>query len=435
MGLIEVAGYYSNLKRGFDELGIDSTFVECNGHPFGYKHTSSKGLLSLVQFLGQKRAAARRSQLPVKALWLTFFQLSRLPLFFWALARFDVFLFGFKSSLLPAYLDLPILKLFGKTLIFVFHGSDSRPPYINGALLTNKHDGLIKKLVRLTRKQKADIVKIERFADVIVNHPPTSHFHKQKIIQWLSIGIPYAGPVDPPPVRTRREERTVRVLHSPSKPESKGSEGIRSAIASLQRSGHKVELIEVIGKPNSVVLKELSSCDFVVDQLYSDTPMAGFATEAAYFGKPAVVGGYATEVDWGPPNPLPPSLYVRPEEIESAIERLITDNEYRLMLGQQAKAFVHKQWSAREVARRYVRLIQKDIPQHWWFEPEQLQYLHGYGLTEARIREILRTLVNAAGVNALCLSDKPSLQTSFVQFAFQTVPKEQLLPSGSSVEA
>ena len=50
------------------------------------------------------------------------------------------------------------------------------------------------------------------------------------------------------------------------------------------------------GQPNSVVLEQLARCDFIIDQLYADFPMPGFATEAAWFGKPAVTAGYALDL-------------------------------------------------------------------------------------------------------------------------------------------
>ena len=46
----------------------------------------------------------------------------------------------------------------------------------------------------------------------------------------------------------------------------------------------KIKFIEITGRPNQEVLELISTCDFVIDQLYSDMAMVGFATEAAFFG-------------------------------------------------------------------------------------------------------------------------------------------------------
>jgi glycosyltransferase involved in cell wall biosynthesis len=418
MGLTEVAGYYNNLKEGFDELGIESVFVDGSGHRFGYgKEHPRNPLVSLVQYAGGKRNSC--NGLP-RRLWQLAYQATRLPLLIWALLRFDVFIFGFKSSLLPRFLDLPILKLCGKRVIYVFHGSDSRPPFINGALLGTDLQLSIADCLKRTRRQKEQVRTIERYADLVVNHPPTSHFHERKVVKWLSIGIPYPRPFKRAAAAGAKAcgGSPTRVLHSPSHPESKGTSTIRRAVERLREKGYHIELVEVIGQPNEVVLAELALCDFVVDQVYSDTPMASFAAEAAIFGKPAVVGGYATARDWeAGSDTVPPSAYVKPDEIESVIQKLVVDKEYRLRLGECARSFVSLNWSAGQVAKRFIRLIDGDVPEEWWFDPSRVEYLHGYGLSETRARESARLTVEAGSVKALELGDKPGLEKSFVAFA------------------
>ena len=70
---------------------------------------------------------------------------------------------------------------------------------------------------------------------------------------------------------------------------------------------------------------------FEIDQVYCDTPMAGFATEAAWFGKPAVVGGYGFDYlkTYVPEGMWPPSKTCHPDKIENAIESLIVNKVER----------------------------------------------------------------------------------------------------------
>ena len=42
-------------------------------------------------------------------------------------------------------------------------------------------------------------------------------------------------------------------------------------------------------------MKEIELCDFIVDELYSDSFAAVFAMEAVALGKPVIVGGYGGE--------------------------------------------------------------------------------------------------------------------------------------------
>lgn len=419
LGLTEVAGYYGNLKRGFDSLGIDSLFVDADEHRFRYPRGRAGNVLvrMLEYFGGARNRIAERNPAWQKLLSVCY-QLSRVPLLLWALFRFDVFIFGFKSSLLPGFSDLPILKFFGKRVIYVFHGSDARPPYINGAIHSLRPGGATDLVLELTGRQKRQILKIERYADVIVNHPPTSHFHERTIISWLAIGIPFAA-AHPPLCGVSVNNPGMRILHSPSHPESKGTSLIREAVERLREKGHRLDLIEVVDQPNEVVLYELAQCDFVVDQVYSDTPLAGFATEAAFHGKPAVVGGYGRQCDWGvAAEMIPPSEFVHPHEIEQAIERLLVDAEYRLGLGERAAEFVKERWSPKEVAKRFVRLAEGEIPEDWCFDPDSVVYLHGYGLSEARAKQRIQQLIEVGGAQALQLTDKPTLEKAFENFAY-----------------
>ncbi len=167
------------------------------------------------------------------------------------------------------------------------------------------------------------------------------------------------------------------------------------AISNLKNKGYNIELVLIHGKPNRDVLEEIARCDFVVDQVYSDTPMAGFATEAAWFGKPAVVGGYgfAYLKRFVPEAMWPPSFTCHPDAIEQAIEHLITNPEAQVRLGKAAQQFVREKWSAEEVARRYLRLIEGDIPDEWWLDPREVVYLEGSGQSTERSKEIIRAIV------------------------------------------
>ncbi len=412
IGLYEVAGYNTGLKKGFDELGVESIFVELMDHPFKYgENRSDNALIRFLKFFGNRIIAIPETNIK-KIILVLCLLIIEIPLFIWALFKYDVFIFGFKSSFFLFY-DLPILKLFGKRIIYIFFGSDSRPPYISGRYFNVP----IQECISLTNNQKKSIKKIERYADIIVNHPPGSHFHERRFIPFMRMGIPClinaAGTAD-----SMLQKNKLLILHAPSDPERKGTEIIRKTIKNLQVKGYSLELIEVIGKPNAEVLDELSRCDFVIDELYSDAAMAGFATEAAYFGKPAIVSGYANAYDWGslPAESIPPVHYCHPDKIEEAIEKLIVDEAYRKELGRRAKQFLDKQWSARRVAERYLILIKGDYPDDWLYDPKTIRYLHGWGLPEQKVKTLVRNVIEKGGVRALQLSDKPELERMFLDF-------------------
>ncbi len=416
LGLGDICGYYSQLERGLTAIGVPCTFV--NAYPDrNYGRLSRPGFLGrIVEWIAQRRARAKRGS--VNRLAWSVIQVGGLTLLlFSTLFTCDAFVFSGGTTFLFGR-ELCLLKLFRKTIVVVFHGSDSRPPYLNGAVVGTESDFDVDACVRESWAIKDRLRHIERYADFIINHSMSSHFHEKPIINWLYLGIPreatsHAG-------STSRPDCDVTVIvHAPTRPGPKGTARIEAAIASLQRKGHAVRLVKMVDQPHAAVLEALSQCDFVVDELFSDTTMASFAAEAAAFGKPAIVGMYGFQRlrQYTNAEQIPPALVCDPDDVESAIEKLVVDVEYRLDLGARARRFIEGQWDAAFVAQRFVRLLEGDAPPHWWFDPHTIEYLHGWGLTDQRAREVIRLIVEKHGVAALALADKPRLEQAFADFA------------------
>jgi hypothetical protein len=167
-------------------------------------------------------------------------------------------------------------------------------------------------------------------------------------------------------------------------------------------------------------LDEIKKCDFVVDQIYSDVPLAGFATEAAWFGKPAVVAGYGFDQlsRFVPESIWPPSKICHPDQIKNAIEELINNVDLRHEIGKAAQEFVQNNWNSEEVARKYVRIFKGDIPKEWWTNPYDVVYLQGAGQSIEKTKIVIRGMLEEFGEESLCLEDKPILKKAFIDFAF-----------------
>lgn len=415
LGLREIAGYYTNLQKGFIELGISCDFICLLDHQFKYGQKLNKtGIVNIAKWLWEKRRKTPRARTIKKIFWVFLSDVSMFCLFIWALFRYDVFIFGFNSTFLYNY-ELPILKLLGKKVIYVYHGSDSRPPYIDGPVMAKSRKTTTSECIKLTRERKRKIQKIEKYADIIVDYPPMALFHERSFILGLCLGLPF---VEKPVIKPDRHLFTssVRILHSPSNPEVKGTDVIRAIIKHLKSKGYTIEYIELMGKPNVVVLQELAKCDFVVDQVYSDTPMASFAAEAAFFGKPAVIGGYYSEfVNQDVDNKyIPPSLYCHPDDFELAVEKMIKDPDFRLDLGKRAQEFVQKNWSPHVVAAKYLKLINGDFPTEWVYDPQDITYIFGCGMHQSQIKESVKRVIETGGIEALQLKDKLHLQDKLV---------------------
>jgi hypothetical protein len=337
-----------------------------------------------------------------------------------AVSRFDAFLFLFGQTMTNSAVELWLLRRLGRKIVFIYSGSDARPPYIDGGWFAGEADGPrpdAGSVAALASRCRRRIRRQESFAHYTVNSPATAHFHARRYINWFSMGIPKASPARVPTGTPSGE--TVRILHAPSNPLVKGSARITGIIEAIRAKGLPVELVTVQGMPNERVLDELARCDFIVDQMYSDTPMAAFATEAALFGKPAVVGGYFA-ADMGRclrPEDTPPSLFVEPDALETAVERMVRDAGLRRELGAEARRFVTARWTPLEVAQRYLRLLRDDVPPDWWCDPADVRYVDGCGLPRERVRRLVDLLVTRTGVQALQVSDKPALEAAFRSLA------------------
>lgn len=421
IGMVEIAGYYSALAEGLRKLGVDTTLVCLSENPFKYEHDiqTENFLIRLVRYPFRRRAAVTRRQLLRKLFWAALSEICRPALLIWAIARHDVFIFGFASSGC-GFCELALFRAMKRRVICVFNGSDCRPPYIDGARLSQtpslatSPDRLLKK----TRAVKRMVARVDRYADVVVSAPPQALFQTKPFVLFQALGLPVRLPPPNAPRNRRTTSTTVRILHCPSLPEAKGTASIRGIIDSLKRKGYEIEYVEVIGQPNATVMEELAQCDFVIDHLYSDSPIGGFATEAAFFGKPAVVAGYCQAfVETLSKNDVPPTVYCAPEDAEDAIRRLIVDSDLRRDLGARARAFVESRWAPAEVASRFLLLIRGEIPQEWIRDPRTIDFVPVAGMTDTKAREIISRLVDAFGPAALHLGDKPHLEKLFVEFA------------------
>ncbi|GAK60665.1 hypothetical protein U27_00562 [Candidatus Vecturithrix granuli] len=422
IGMREIAGYYTNLSKGFRAKGHDVTLFDSVPHPFQYERDAETlpPLLKAYSYFAGLRSQRPKKFMMRQIVYLIASYVSKGLFFLYSLFRYDAYIFSFGTSFFPKNFDLLILKIFRKKVICnIAHGSEARPIYINGAYRHPDPQSSLstQRIIQDSSRMKHKIKFIERHASLVIAAPLSSQFIKGKVINSFFLGIPFSKKTTV--CFKNRKTDIVRILHSPSHPVAKGTHLIRQAITALRNRGYAIDYVEVIGQPHDVVLKELERCDFVVDQVYSDTPMAGFATEAAFYGKPAVVGGYG----WAmlknilPPHIFPPSQICHPDTIEEAIEQLIANPDYCLELSKRAHEFVTAHWRAELVAENYIRLLEGNILDEWWLDPNTVVYVNGMGLSERDAQNLVAEVVRYGGASALQLDDKPQLKQKFLEFA------------------
>jgi glycosyltransferase involved in cell wall biosynthesis len=426
IGLTEVAGYLGGLRQGFEDLGVPTLYFDGSAHSFGYARPDILGRAGrVVDRLRARRGAERR--VVRRTFWRVAASLARaaravlkLGLLSRALLTCDAFIFASGETFFRR-LDPLLMRALGKRVIVVFLGSDHRPPYLNGRWVRTMQEHELPALVDEIR-MVADCVRMaERYADTIVASSASVQFHKRPFVQFIAVGIPGGVPPTKVDGTSRRlfAGAGVRVLHAPSDPISKGTDLIRAAVTAVRSLGYAIDYVELVRRPHADVLAALGECDLVVDEVYSDTPMAVFSAEAAFFGKPALVTGYYADAAGSELRAdfIPPSLFCLPHELQDGLLRLVVDEGYRGDLGRRAGAYVLTRWDPAQVAQRYLRIIERDIPADWMVDPLACRYLHGWGMPDGLRRQGLRAIVNEAGAEALCLTHRPDLERLLVEAA------------------
>lgn len=422
----EIAGTMERLQNAFSNLGIKSEFFCLSEYKFSdNKKPISKRLKNYWRYREYSRR--ENNNILIKCLLEIIGEFDILLLYIYSLYNYNTYIYIYGTSLFNAgqilrniqWIEFFFLKIFRKKVLMLLCGSDSRAPYCDGGLCENylklsgdDESGVsITRLYKETKKQKKKIRMLERYA-VLLDNPASSHFHAKPYINFGYIGIP----IDEKEIVNikRKEDGRVVLLHAPSVLKGKGTNSVRRVINEIREMGLPVEYIEVSGVPHRVVLEKIAQSDIVVDQVYSDTPMAGLAAEAAVNGVPVIVSGYYAdyyEEVWG--RPIPPSCFCDPTELKGRLIHLIQNKAEREKLGQDAKKFVMNNWISERYAQKYIDIIQDNYPDEWIFKPKNNRYIWGWGMCKEEVIRNIVSLVDKYGMKSLCLPKNSQLYKEY----------------------
>jgi hypothetical protein len=431
VGPCEIAGYYSNLVTGLKELGFNVTFVKKERHRFGYE---TEDRIPHLVSINYKLREFCTDHFKSRVVRLFLGLIAELLWILWsvkAIMKHDTFIFAFGRSFFRNNYDLAILQFLGKKIIMnLSHGSEARPPYLDGSVRSFQgEDASYLRALRNRTKEIVEVVrKSEKYSTFVVGSPfSTSQFATRRFINSFALGSPTIfsesrfdtrSPIEVS-WKMRSDVDPVRILHAPSNRKAKGSDVIVALINELISEGFNIDYREVHGVSNVEVLNQISNCDFVIDQMYSDTPMAGFALEAAAQGKAVVVAGYQLQKleSFVPYGMFPYSINCKPEELKSTLRNLLRSEEARSVAAELSQKTLLRIWSHRDVAARYAKLISKDVPDDWWFSPHDVTYFDGACQSREDSKKYILDLVNNFGTSALGLDAKPDVLKAILQFA------------------
>jgi hypothetical protein len=330
IGMTEVSGFCTRLADGFRSLGHDVTTVSIPRHPFGYEEDTQMPFLPLaladrVSQWSIPRIGNRPRQLAVRAVTA-----AAVPQIF---SNFDLIILVFGTRV-ASHRDGLIARRFGAKVVHVLLGSDARPPEID-SITWRSGTALNRRRNRVRRT----VQTIEKASDAVVALPAYAHFVRGPYIDLLSIGLP----VDTTScASTHNATGQLRVLHAPSNPEAKGTNLIRMAVEIAVEHGAAIEYSEISGASQSRVRETLIDCDVLIDQCFSDTPLAMLASEAIAHGVLPIVGTLHEHQLWNDRTPL--SIVVHPSQIAQVLKDLASNPTETRMVARALQSPGH-QWS------------------------------------------------------------------------------------------
>jgi glycosyltransferase involved in cell wall biosynthesis len=409
----DVAGHYSALQREFERAGLPmNLFVRGADSPFaGRIHRIARWYYCPT--IPVRRSGVGRA-LEVAARAMTRL-VARITVPLWIALRHQAILVAYGNTWSRYPWELWLYRLTGSRVIVVFHGSDIRPPYLDGFQSPVGGEPDWQRLHEKTWFNHRRARSAEAAANVVVAQLGHCHFLTRPFVVFEQIGIPVAVdvPGDLPPGEPRRNEpgARVRVVHAPSSPATKGTQQIGEIITSLQAEGLPIEFVELVGRSNAEVVAALTNADLAVDQLWCDYPGGAFAVEAGLHGIPVIVGcNFLPEAaDRYRNREMPPFLLVPPEDIKDLLRELVLDGALRRQLGRATGTFLRSERHPTQVAERYRRLIEEGPRPSELAHPSEGGDLNGGFAPRAHVHMLLEGMIERFGRSSLLLDDRSDL--------------------------
>lgn len=424
LGTQEISGILLKIHKELDRRGIENTFLCFWEYAFAGKNDheyKNKELDNYFKCVKRSKKCKEKNAVVGRKIALFLEMLSVLGIYIKALFHYDIFFFVYGQGIFRNTMYLKNLqdvefflyKLLKKKVIVLFVGSDSRPPYCD--VYTDDLDKLRSEIEWNYKKVR----RMEKYADVIIDNPANSFFHRKPFVQYTYFGNVVsdddlaANMLDK---HERDESEPVVIVHAPSDTVAKGTECIRQLMSELKKEGYSIEYDEITGVSHEEVIKHIGNADIVINQMYSDIPMSMLDTEAAINGVAVVTCGYFAEYyrDYMP-SPLPPTIYCHPSEIKENVIRLINDKNYRREVGKREKEFVTENWRDRVVVDKLLKMINGEIPDEVFFDPYKSEYLWGAVCSKENVVKMVSALIEKYGEGVLKLDDKPLLKDRYLK--------------------
>lgn len=252
------------------------------------------------------------------------------------LLRHDIFVHffnvdGYLAGTWLRYIEFPLLRFFGKSIICMAYGSD------------------VQTRGRMEERLRPFYEDLERESRVRRNVAHTAHWASYKIsggdlyrhmpydicIHLLSVDVEAYTPAYP------RVDNSgpVRIVHATGHRHLKGSDAIERACEDLRKQGLNIDYVFVSGLPNREARRIYATADIIVDQLLLGC-YGMFAVEGMALGKPVVSYLADDVIAANPTYPFCPIVNAGSETIVSRLRELVVDSTLRHELGRRSRRYV-----------------------------------------------------------------------------------------------
>ena len=405
IGIQEISGYYGNLEAGFLELGIEARFVQAIPHPFEYPQSRPNPKWAKVANSAVFRSRSTQNRL-IKLILKFIYGFSMVCLLFWALPRFNTFIFSWGMSFLPLNIDLYLLNFFKKkTIVVVGHGSEARPPYMSHQPTFDPTNFTsVNSLKNETLSVSRKLERLAKRSDFLIGLRTTAHFIDGDYVDIFNLGVPALKFETTSKIKqVSGSIRKNQIIHLPSNSGVKGTAVISSIFSKLSMEFPEIEFKVLQGISHNDALNEISQSLLVVDQLWSDIPMSMIGIESGSLGIPSLVSGYSWEL-WESYFQTVPKLrkmYCEPEQLENRLRELLLAPAELAEYGTYARDFLYSNWTPTQVASRYAKVINGDDVSDWVRSGLDTNYIWGCGASRKSTKKQISSLIKEFGFSSL----------------------------------
>lgn len=419
VGPVEISGIYGKISEELKNYDLQVTFAPLYKNNFNFNRSDKEP--SATRFAHWIINRHDRSNFVLKYFYKLLFLFFLVSHFTFALIKYDTYLFTWGLSLLPKNLDLPILKFFGKRVVSVIgHGSEARPVFMSFQNSFLDSDETAKKMVRKIKIQFDNLKRIQKYSDELIALPTTSQFINRRSINFYSLGIPTSinkEPLGLDNTSSAMIDKRVKIMHFPSNPGPKGTEIIESLLNQIKNFIPNIEFIQPGKLTNSEVLELMCTADLIIDQMWSDIPMAVVGTEAASLRVASVTFGEASEI-WKSLEekvPFPSDSYFPTADFIKVVEALILSESDRRKLAAAQQDFVTKNWEVNSVAGRYAKILKGiEFDESWYFNPSEFKYAWGAGLPKSMVLQQVSSVYKRYGWKSLMWQSAKEIYSEYL---------------------